>query len=143
MASFTLLGEAKFQRRTLSVPPSAAVAAATRELDWIPLLKAPSDHGIVIKSCKFEAGLTKAAGATNYFDLQLYKVRGATATALGSVLVSTNTGFGWTAFVPIEMVKKIDGHRLNANERLFLRIDHVGTGAAHEGYGLHLETEIV
>lgn len=139
---FTLLGEAKFNRRSIAILPLAAVANGTRTVDYFPMLRAPIDRGLSIPRVKFDPNATHAAGATNFITLQMCRVRGVTVTAVGTS-ITTNTGGGWTALTEKDLIRVQDNVKLNAGERLVLRISNTASGVATVGFSIHIESEIL
>lgn len=145
MSQFIMLGEGKTGRETIAVPPLAAVAAATRPTDYLPIMRSPSQpkaRTTRIRKVKFDPAQTQAAAATNFVTLQCVKVIGTTVTAVGTS-ITTNTGGGWTSLTELDLIREnVDNVVLKTNERLALRITNTGTGVATVGFGLHVEYEL-
>lgn len=139
--SLIQLGEAQVQRRTLTVPPLAAVATGTRDVDYMEVFRAPSDQTARVKSVKFSPNATQAAVGTNYVDLRMVKIFGTTVAAVGNT-ITTNTAGGWTALTEQDLITITHNVILRPNERLALRIDNVANGVASFGFSLHSEYEI-
>jgi hypothetical protein len=141
MSNMVLLGESKFDGRSLAVGPLAAVAAATRANDYLELYRHPSQI-VQVKSVKFFANATQAAAATNYVTFAAVAILGTTVRTLNSLTLTTNTGGGLTAQAEVELVKAIDNAKLQPGERLALRIANTGTGVATAGFSVHVDVEV-